>query len=353
MIFTLVRFLAPLCFIASLGATPPPPLPDGAFTIAVIPDTQGYDGAGTKRSPASTAPVTNPVLTAHLDWLLAHRAAQNIVFVSHVGDIVDINEPAQWRVAHRELSRLHGVVPFALTVGNHDMESDGNASLFQRYFPAADFARYPWYAGSFEPAGTDQQISGNNVNSAQLFSAGGYRFVHLSLECNAPDPVIAWADALLTRHADRIALITTHMDLGPLEKPRDNDGFIHAPKGRMQWSKIHGPAGNPPTRLWDKLYRKHANLLAVFSGDQSRTVAMHLTATGDHGNTVHALLSDYSSSGPLRLYRFDPTARRIEVVTYDTTQAAIVTTHRYVPEANEHQFVLPWNPPDQARDPAP
>src|SRR5690606_11533008 len=113
---------------------------------------------------------------------------QNIVFVTHVGDIVDHNGPEQWGVAKQHLQKLFGKVPFSLTVGNHDMTSKGDARWFQKYFPALDFASYPWYLGSFEREGLEgsPHVSINNVNSAQVFSAGGVDFIHLSLECNAP-----------------------------------------------------------------------------------------------------------------------------------------------------------------------
>lgn len=329
----------------ALFAAPLPPAPADSFTIAALPDTQGYHGRGAKRSPDSSEPVDNPVLTSHLDWLLANREAQRIVFVTHVGDIVDYNRHEEWLVARRELDRLRGVLPFSLTVGNHDMEADGNASLYQRYFPAARFEAFSWYAGTFEPDATSLQVSGNNVNSVQLFSAGGFDFVHLSLECNAPDPVVAWADGQLSHHADRIALITTHMDLGPLEKPSSPEGYMEDPKGRMSWTKIHGERGNSPEQLWHKLYRKHRNLLLIFSGDQSRTMALRLSQPGDHGNTVHAVLSDYGSSGPMRLYRFLPAERRIEVITYDTFRGEIVESSRWAPSREEHQFNLEWDPP--------
>jgi len=326
----------------TLQGAPLPSPPSDSFTIAVLPDTQNYIGKGTKRTPDSTKPVTNAVFVSHLDWIVANKDRQGIVFVSHVGDIVDRNVPAEWATARHELDRLHGLVPFALTVGNHDMMDDGNASLFQGHFPAAVFEKYPWYLESFAPKDPSRQISGNNSNSSQLFTAGDSNFVHLSLECNAPDDVVAWADGILTRYADRIAIITTHMDLGPLEHPQNNEAFIHAPKGRMRWSKRHGDRGNTSQQLWDKLYCKHENLLLIFSGDQSRSVAMHLETKGDHGNTVHALLSDYGSAGPMRLYRFLPSEHRIDVITYDTVKSELVSTQRYVPERSRHQFSIPW-----------
>ncbi len=324
------------------GSRPIPPLPDGAFTIVVIPDTQAYRGKGCKATPDSTEPVTNVHLEAQVDWIIANREAHNIAFVTHVGDIVDKNNLDQWTVAKQHLDKLHGVVPFALTVGNHDMTSKGDARLFQQHFPAAGFADYPWYLESYRHDREDQNVSANNVNSAQLFSAGGLDFIHLSLECNAPDDVLAWADALLKRHPDRRALITTHMDLGIVEKPKTTAGYIHDPKGRMKWVKIHGARGNTGEQMWDKLYRKQPNLHLVLSGDQSRVTALRLENQADDGHIIHALLSDYMSQPALRLMRFIPKENRVEVLTVEVTQGFLVETTRHVPDTAQHQFVLPF-----------
>jgi hypothetical protein len=326
-------------FASAADLDRPPP---GAFTIVVIPDTQGYHGRGTKATPDSTDPLTNRVFENHTRWIVEQREAQAIVFATHVGDIVDINNDEQWQLARKSLDRLHGIVPYSLTVGNHDMTKDGDASRYQRQFGAERFAGFPWYAESFIAPRATQSVSGNNVNSCQLFSAGGLDFVHLSLECNAPDDVLAWADGLLRKYSNRRALISTHMDLGPLERPKSNEGYVTDPKGRMRWVKIHGARGNSPAQMWDKLYRRHANLGFVFSGDQSRTTAMKLTARGDAGNAVHSLLSDYTSSGPLRLYRFLPAENKVRVITYDTTKREIVEATQHVKDRTEHQFTLDY-----------
>lgn len=127
-----------------------PPLPNGAFTVVAVPDTQSYRGRGCKATPDSTDPVTNENLAAQVEWILKHRDDQNIVFVSHVGDIVDRNTVDQWAVAKQQLDKLRGIVPFGLTVGNHDMTSKGDARLFQQHFPASSFREYPWYLGCYE-----------------------------------------------------------------------------------------------------------------------------------------------------------------------------------------------------------
>lgn len=324
------------------GTRPLPPMPEKAFTIVIIPDTQAYSGKGCKATPNSTDPVTNANLEAQVKWIRDHKADQNIVFVSHVGDIVDKNNANEWAVAKQHLDTLRGVVPFSLTVGNHDMTTKGDAHLFQEHFPAASFKDYPWYLGSYTHDRKGQNISANNVNSAQLFSADGVDFIHLSLECNAPDDVLIWANELLAKNTTRRALITTHMDLGILDKPKTEEGFIHDPKGRMRWIKIHGERGNTAEQMWDKLFRKHANLRFIFCGDQSRVTALKLTTPGDDGTPVTSMLTDYLSLPALRLLRFVPAENRIHVLTYDVVNNVLVEDTPYVHELDQHQFTLDY-----------
>ena len=361
---------------------PLPPLPDGAFTVVVVPDTQHYLGPGTKlKRKASKADkfrgdaryasidglawadaeaaktpdeVTNPFLRRHVDWILERRDEQNIAFVTHVGDIVEIDRPEEWRVAAAELDRLRGRVPFGLVVGNHDMAKPGDARNFQAAFPAASFADEPWYVGCFGPddktgpraAAADSHVSIDNVNSAQTVDVGGVRLLLVHLECNAPDDVLAWAGRQIDAHPDRRVVVVTHMDLGIREKPTTEAGYIHDPKGRMRWAKRHGDDGNTPEQMWDKLYRRHPRIDLVLSGDQSRVTAMRQTDRADDGHPIHALLSDYMSLGPLRLLRFVPSRdgaiERVDVVTYDTALDRLVEAMPYAPDRDAHQFSIPF-----------
>lgn len=312
-----------------------PPAPAGTFSIAVIPDTQHYRGKGTKAEPDSDDPVTNAVFDAYTTWIAAHLEAQRIVFVSHVGDIVDKNVPEQWIVAQRAMDRLHGRIPYGISVGNHDMTREGDSSLFQVYFPESRFAGLSWYGGTY-PAPAPQ-ISGNNANSYQLFSAAGIDFVFLHLECNAPDAVLSWVSEILDRYSDRAAFITTHMALGPLNKPKESAGYYEDPKGLMQWTKRHNDRGNSPQRMWDECFKKQSNLVAVFCGDQSRTQSMYVAKQADDGHPVHYFLSDYGSNG-LRVYRFASSEYGVDVITYNPIKGALCDSTRIVPDAGRHQF---------------
>ena len=312
--------------------------PEGTFSVVVIPDTQHY-----RRLKQDERAWENPTFEAYTRWIAANIQRQRIVFVSHVGDIVDLNERPQWKVARRCMDQLHGRVPYGISVGNHDMVSSGDSSLFQELFPKSRFVEFDWYGGAFAGMPDSKSpVSVNNANSFQLFSAEGLRFIFLHLECNAPDDVLDWASELLQKHSDRRAIITTHMGLGPRDSPKNARDYFDAPKGRMTWKKCHGQRGNSPQQMWDKCFRRHSNVFMICCGDQSRTQAMRHSSRGDHGNTVHELLSDYGVNG-LRVMRFVPKANQIEVRTWNPLTSQLTQGTTIVPDAAQHQFDLPYS----------
>jgi len=298
------------------------PLPEGAFSFVVLPDTQAY-----------VTSKTEGTFAAEIDWILNNRASQRIQFVSHVGDIINRNEAwDEWAIAKSQMMKLRGKIPFGISVGNHDMTSSGDSTNFQTTFPASLFEDFDWYAGQLK----------NNANSYQLFEVDGYRFLWLHIECNAPDDVLDWANGVLQKHSDRRAVVTTHMYLGPEDKPTTGQGYVDDPTARMKWHKTHGENGNTPQQMWDKCFSLHSNLFLICCGDQSRTQAMCLSPQGVHGNTVHECLSDYRG-GNLRLMRFIPARNQIEVITYSPSERKLCTGSKYAPDENDHQFTLSYD----------
>lgn len=339
-VFTAVCLLALLGVSLGVPAETLTPAPEGTFTIAVIPDTQRYLGPDTGRDDESGEP-RNPAFDSRTSWLAANIDSQRIVFVSHTGDVVDKNKPGQWQIARVCMDRLHGRIPYGISVGNHDMAGElGDSRLFQEYFGAERYTDQPWYGGTYKGhPGDAPQVSGNNANSYQLFSAGGLNFVIVHLECNAPDDVLEWADNVIESYRNRMAIISTHMYLGGIEKKGANQ-----PQGRMQWKKVHGDRGNTPQQLWEKSFSTHANLFLVLCGDQSASIAHKQTSQGAHGNMVHELLADYprdaDNSDWLRLLRFEPANGRIQVFTYSPAQDRLCESIGHKTERSDHQFTL-------------
>jgi hypothetical protein len=326
---------------AGVSAAEFPEAPQGTFSIAVIPDTQHYRDAQEGADNPDKTTVTNDVFRSYVDWIAGNIGRQRIVFATHVGDIVDVNNHQQWSIARQMMDRLHGNVPYGISVGNHDMVRSGDSTLFQTYFPASRFEDFEWYGDCFHSPAGRSATSGNNANSFQLFSAESLDFIILHLECNAPDDVLAWANSILEQHSDRRAMVTTHMGLGPRDKPKRADDYFTAPKGRMTWKKCHGDRGNSPQQMWDKCFCKHAHLFLICCGDQSRTQAMYQSSKGNNGNIVHEVLSDYGSHGQ-RLMRFLPRQNRIEVRTWNPQVSEFCTGTKIVPDVNQHQFQLDY-----------
>lgn len=315
--------------------------PKNSFSIVVIPDSQDYFGQGTKKEPESLGEITNPVLESQTKWIAENIQNQNIVFVSHVGDIVDRNVQDQWIKARECTDVIHGKVPYGISLGNHDITSNGNSSIFQQYYPASRFTEFDWYGGFYE-VNDNTDVSGNNANSYQLFSVEGIDFLILHLECNAPDGVLQWANGILEKYEDRFAIISTHMFLGPSGKPIKAEDFFNAPKGVMKWIKINGDDRNTSQQMWDKCFSKHKNIQLIFCGDQRGTNAMYLELKGNKGNIVYALLSDYMSEpGPIRIYRFLPKSKKIRVITYNPSQDTIVHRTKIAQEFEKHNFEIP------------
>ncbi len=337
----LIVALALLMAIAPVTGAELAPAPEGSFTVTVMPDTQYYRGQGTKSQPDSQDDVTNPNFDALTSWVVENRKAQRMVFVTHVGDIVDKNNHDQWQIARQCMDRLHGVIPYGISVGNHDMTGEGDSSLFQEYFGAERFEQFEWYGGAY-PGSPElgPAHSGNNADSYQLISALGVDLLLLHLECNAPDDVLEWAAGVLREHSDRRAIVVTHMGLGPLQVPSTAKGWYDDPKGRMLWNKIHKERGNTPQQLWEEFTSRHPNIMLVLHGDQSRTQAIRLSSEGEHGNTVHEIMFDCGGGRNVRLLRFTPAQDRVEAITWDIQDACLVEGTSHVEDRDQWQFTL-------------
>jgi len=312
-----VRFGALLILASVIGCATPTARTDGRrpFSIVMLPDTQLYS----EKRP--------DLFLAQTNWIKRNRDQENIVFVTHVGDVVQnrSRRPAEWKVADEAMSVLDGVVPYGIAIGNHDYDSDngdqkGAATMYLRHFhPDRRFKGRPWYGGA----------SPNGLNSYHLFSGGGTDFIILHLEMNAPDDALAWGESVLGRHPMRPAIIVTHNYLlGRDGVGRDN---------RRDYRKD----GNTGEEIWEKFIRCSPQIFMVLCGHVGRTEEYHQISTNDAGNTVLEMLADYQrrengGNGWLRLIRFVPAHNEIQIRTYSPA------LNQFETDANS-QFAVPWN----------
>jgi 3',5'-cyclic AMP phosphodiesterase CpdA len=275
------------------------------FTIIVLPDTQHYSDLHPELYHAQTT------------WIAEQVDLLNIVFVTHLGDIVQNREQdeGEWIVADAAMARLDGIVPYSVLPGNHDMAQGGTATFYETYFPVSRFEDYEWWGGDFN----------KNKNNYQLFSAGGDDYVILHMQFCPSDEAITWADEVLEQYADRRAILSTH-------------SFLDQEGQRVGKCKSTSDGNNSGINLWNKLVRPNPNIFLVLSGHIPGAARR---TDSPNGIEIFQLLSDYQDdenygNGYLRIMRFQPNVDRVQVTTYSPAVDAFMTDA-------ENQFELIYN----------
>lgn len=269
--------------------------PAAKYTIALIPDTQH----ALEACPEVTA--------AQFRWIAAHKDSLNLKYVMHMGDMIQNGSvtgtnSAEWQRFDPLVKLLEDAgIPVILNIGNHDLDrlDPSRVSLFNSYFPKsrveAALARtgYARWGGSFP--------EGSNTNSYHLFEEGGVKWLAMSLRFLAGgfDDVMAWANAVAARYADRQIMLITH--------------------SYLTHGGVRDPVEGEP--IWKKLVDKVPNIPFVFCGHLSTTRGLD---TNSLGKTVHQMLVDYQTpcsvnklnNSITRFLEFDPDRRRVRAWTY-------------------------------------
>ncbi|GGJ50899.1 LamG-like jellyroll fold domain-containing protein [Streptomyces brasiliensis] len=248
------------------------PDPDSRrFTLAVMPDTQYlFDGPSITREP----------FEASLRYLLEHGRDENIVFLSHLGDLTQNGAQAECAAigeAFRILDRRG--VGYSVLAGNHDVGS------------ASDDQRGPTpYLDTFGPdrfrgRQTFGGASPDGYNTFHLFRAAGREWLVLALDWRLSAQGYAWAEDVLARHPRTPVVLTTH------ELVAGDDSL-----------SAYGE------QLWDQLIKDHDQIFLTLNGHfwpAGRTIRRNAA-----GNDVHMHLTNYQNryyggAAMIRLYRFD------------------------------------------------
>lgn len=240
---------------AKLVAGEPPKPAQGAFTIAVLPDTQNYSEKFPEQFLAQT------------QWIAEQKEARNIACVLHLGDITNRNTPAEWENAVQAMNQLDGVLPYFMAPGNHDYSEGGvcqdRTTRMNEYFPLAKFKERPEFGGVYD------REPDRIENSYHLFSAGGRDFLVIALEFGPRADVVRWANEVAAKHKDRAAILITH-------------AYMYYDETRYDWAKYGAKqTWNPHSydvakatnddvcdgqELWDKLVSKHENFVLTLNG---------------------------------------------------------------------------------------
>jgi hypothetical protein len=294
---------------------------DDPWTLVALPDTQKYAELNRRASYPK----------AQTQWVVDNKDAENIQFVSHEGDIVEnADEEVEWERMDEAMSTLDGEVPYSVVTGNHDYatlwDRSSSTALYEQYFGPSRFEGRSWFGGN--GPGDD------GLSTYQLFSAGGYDFLHLALEWEPPGSVddpsttLGWAQEILDEYSDRPTILTTHSYL--MDEPGERTDFVQEADGN----------GNSGETVWRELVSPNPQVFMVLNGHfhdrgGSAKGEYHQTSTNDAGRDVYEMVANYQDydhggDGWLRLIRFEPgggsgDADRIAVETYSPTRDEYAT----------------------------
>jgi hypothetical protein len=343
--------LSKVCVFAGIAvALAAATAPADQFKVAVISDTQCYDDSA-KPQPESTA-----IFQQQMQYLADNKAGQNIVFATHVGDIVQNGDlyAGEWTNAQNSMNILSAAnMPFSVVPGNHDYDNcshaaPGNRPLagsvsWNQNFGANStyFAGKSWYGGA-----TDAAVNAvsSGMSSYATFTAGGRTYLSLALEEEPSDGVLNWAKGVLDGHPGMPTILTTHEYLG---WNNGTDGkAVRLNDGNM----ANSPAGwNSAQQVWDKFISKNDQVFMVlcghnFNGADGENFRSDLN---DSGHPVYQVLTDFQGNtaglnghskaggdGWMRLMTFDTDANTIHFETYSTLLG------KYAGKNNESTFGL-------------
>ncbi|WP_345672952.1 LamG-like jellyroll fold domain-containing protein, partial [Streptomyces phyllanthi] len=251
------------------------------FTLAVMPDTQYlFDGPSIDRAPVE----------ASLRYLLEHGREENIVFLSHLGDLTQNGareECAAIGEAFRLLDRRG--VGYSVLAGNHDVRSSTDdqrgPTPYLDVFGPDRFQGGPAFGGA----------SPDGYNSFHLFRAAGREWMVLALDWRLSAKGFDWARKIMAEHPRTPVVLTTHELV-------DEDDSLSS----------YGQ------KLWDQLIEDHDQIFLTLNGHY--WPAARATRKNAAGNEVHLHLTNYQNryfggAAMIRLYRFDLDRNVIDVET--------------------------------------
>jgi len=191
-----------MCLAVALVLSASPALAS-QFMVSMLGDTEDY----TKTVPLE------PGFRAMTKWTADNAVANNIVFLTHAGDIVgDETLPPdrnllQWTRADAAFDVLDNLAPqltYSASQGNHDLESfappPGVPTRFHEFYGETRYTSKPGYLG--------RSPSGNS--HAQIFQGGTREYLHINIEWAPGEPTWDWAEKLLDLHPEMPTIVTTH-----------------------------------------------------------------------------------------------------------------------------------------------
>lgn len=296
---------------------------DGAWTLAVMPDTQYYSESHPEHFYNQT------------QWIADQAEALRIQHVLHVGDVVNVGmvHPEQWEVPDKAFAHLDGRVPYGVIPGNHDYNDNSGASSRDTHLNNIITPQRLAKGGTLVELMDPKVIN----NQALQFQVNGQKWLLLGLEFGPDDKTLKWADGVLKKYADHNAIIFTHAYLYQ-DGTRYDEATKDQPWNPLRYKPFGG--GNDGEMMWTKVFRDAPNVRMVTGGHVLGDGLGYLVSKTTPGHQAHQFLQNYQvlpegGQGYLRLYEFHPDGKTVQAKTYSPSLDKYKTDY-----ANQFTFTL-------------
>lgn len=263
---------------------------EGAYTIAIMPDTQDYaDRNASEQRESTFANITN--------WLAENSDNKNIGFVTHVGDITQHAGSEEFDVALEAMNVLRDAgIPFSVLPGNHDIGAGGSSNVrttgaYNDAFSTSYMSEDPTFGGVYDQEG------GRYDNNYHLWDApDGTGWMVLNLEFGPRDDVLRWADDVLTQHGDRKVMLLTH-SYNNFDGRHDSlGGPLNAEGAGYNYGLGRDAEGTwDGEEIWREVIAKHPNVVFTAGGHIFGDGAETVVSYNDFGNPVYQFLVNYQN----------------------------------------------------------
>ncbi|MBQ3047310.1 MAG: metallophosphoesterase [Clostridia bacterium] len=291
-------------------------LKKGAYTFAVIPDTQmllakAVDSNGKGLYDADYV-ATDNVFYKNTKWLADNKDALGLEFVMHIGDITDTLNYDAW-ATKGAVELCYGLeymnvltdagIPWSISRGNHDSgHTEDRLAFWDNGFSGVEVNGKTYSSTGYSGAqyGVGSQRITDLINSGELtdfgsmtesnmrntyykFTAGEHDWLILALDLEPTDEDIAWAKTVVESNPDRKIIVSTHAYMNK------NGSFMTSIMSQ------DGLSHNSGQELWDEFISLYSNIVMVVSGHSSGEDIIRVEKTGVYGNKVQNFMIDYSN----------------------------------------------------------
>lgn len=268
------------------------------YSFAIVGDTQTM----CERDPAA--------MESLYDWLIANKDDQKIEYVIGLGDITDDSTDVEWDRANKYINKLNGIIPYALTRGNHDDWDDFNRNLHNGFYETTingmmnsgtvsltdknqpGLIKKTLEDGSViyvtreEDTPEGGNVKGDLTNSYRYFNIQGTDYLIMTLDFAPSSKTLDWANKVIKAHPNHKVIVATHaymyrdgttIDDGDCYPPTYYSGYKDQQNG---------------DDMWKKCFSKHENVVMVLSGHDPWQQIVYRQDKGEKGNIVTQMLID-------------------------------------------------------------